>query len=99
MAPTHRTVLIAVATEIEAAALAGPLGFNEPPPPWVRCETGVGCDLVVTGVGKASAGGAVAAVLDPARHLGVLNVGIAGALNKKKKKKKKEMRKKQDERE
>ena len=37
-------------------------------------------DGVWTGVGKANAAGAVARVLDPSRHLGVLSIGIAGAL-------------------
>lgn len=37
-------------------------------------------DLVVSGVGKANAAGAVARVLHPAIHGGVLSVGIAGAL-------------------
>jgi len=37
-------------------------------------------DLVFTGVGKANAAGAVARVLDPDRPLGVLSVGIGGAL-------------------
>lgn len=37
-------------------------------------------DLVVTGVSKANAAGAVARTLDPGRHAAVLSVGIAGAL-------------------
>ncbi len=37
-------------------------------------------NLVYTGVGKANAAGAVARVLDPDRHRGVLSVGIAGAM-------------------
>ncbi len=36
--------------------------------------------MLVTGVGKANASGAVARVLDPARHSGVLCVGICGSL-------------------
>ncbi len=76
-------ILIAVATPIEANALREPLGFSiEAPEPWVRYESGSGCDIVVTGVGKANAAGAVALTLDPLRHAGVLNVGIAGVLPK-----------------
>ncbi len=37
-------------------------------------------DLVITGVGKANAAGAVARCADPRRHAGVLSVGLAGAL-------------------
>lgn len=37
-------------------------------------------DLVVTGVGKSNAAGAVARVLDPSRHSGVVSIGICGSL-------------------
>lgn len=37
-------------------------------------------DLVATGVGKANAAAAVARALDPARHAGLINLGVAGAL-------------------
>jgi len=47
---------------------------------WARCELNDRFDLVFTGVGKANAAGAVAKVLDPDRHTGVLSVGIAGSL-------------------
>jgi len=47
---------------------------------WERQSTPFNIDLVHTGVGKANASGAIARVLDPERHLGVLSVGIAGAL-------------------
>ena len=49
------------------------------PAQWALCACGV-VDVVYTGVGKASAAGGVSRVLDPDRHLGVLSVGIAGAL-------------------
>jgi len=48
---------------------------------WTLCPCGV-VDVVYTGVGKASAAGGVARVLDPDRHLGVLSVGIAGGMSK-----------------
>lgn len=37
-------------------------------------------DLVVTGISKANAAGAVARVLDPREHAAVLSLGVAGAL-------------------
>lgn len=37
-------------------------------------------EVVLTGVGKASAAAAAARFYDPARHAGVLSIGIAGAL-------------------
>lgn len=40
----------------------------------------MGVDLIETGVGKAQAAGAVALVFDADRHLGVLSIGVGGAL-------------------
>ncbi len=75
------TILIAVATPREASALRRPLRLTvENLQPWVLVQTPVGFDVVLTGVGKANAAGGVARVLDPDRHAGVLNVGIAGLL-------------------
>lgn len=51
-----------------------------PVSPWTRVALGAKLDLVMTGIGKANAAGAVARTLDPARHGLVLNVGIGGAL-------------------
>lgn len=39
-----------------------------------------GVDLVLTGIGKSNAAGAVARVFDAERHIGVLNLGIGGML-------------------
>ncbi|MDF1808254.1 MAG: futalosine hydrolase [Phycisphaerales bacterium] len=50
------------------------------PKHWARCELNDRFDLVHTGVGKSNAAGAVAKVLDPERHIGVLSIGIAGSL-------------------
>lgn len=47
---------------------------------WRAIEISTVLDMVVTGVGKASAAGGVARVLDPRRHGLVLSVGIAGLL-------------------
>ena len=75
------TILIAVATPREASALCRPLRLTvENLQPWVLVQTPAGFDVVLTGVGKANAAGGVARVLDPDRHAGLLNVGIAGLL-------------------
>ena len=76
-----RVWLLAVAAPREFAAISAALGHAcDRPKPWECAATDAGIDLVWTGVGKANAAGAVARVLDPTRHLGVLSVGIAGAL-------------------
>jgi futalosine hydrolase len=54
---------------------------DDPPPTfWVLEPLGPWFDLVVSGVGKAQAAGAAAWAFDPARHAGVLSVGVGGAL-------------------
>lgn len=50
------------------------------PSAWLARSVGARLDLVESGVGKANAAGAVARCLDPARHGGVLSLGICGAL-------------------
>jgi futalosine hydrolase len=47
---------------------------------WVVVALSTRLDLVQTGVGKSNASGAVARVLDPSRHAGVISLGVAGAL-------------------
>ncbi|HBS28303.1 MAG TPA: hypothetical protein DEB06_02375, partial [Phycisphaerales bacterium] len=47
---------------------------------WRARELSERFEMVVTGVGKANAAGAVARVLDAGRHAGVINLGVAGAL-------------------
>jgi len=47
---------------------------------WQLAELASGLDLVVTGVGKSNAAGAVARVLDPTRHRWVLSAGVCGSL-------------------
>ena len=73
-----RVLLLAVAAESEARAVLNGLGRSDLPAPWTLGAAGDGVELVVTGVGKANAAGAVARVLDPARHGAVLSVGVAG---------------------
>lgn len=75
-------VLLALAAPSEAraalAALGAPAELSERP--WTLHAISPRFDLIVTGVGKVNAGGAVAKHLDPARHAAVLSMGIAGAL-------------------
>lgn len=73
-------LLVAVAAPIEARSVVDALHAAAPPAaPWDIVECGP-IDLLLTGVGKANAAGAVAARADPERHAGILQLGIAGAL-------------------
>ncbi len=76
------TTLLAVAATIELEAIAGGLGLAKPDSVsrWSMIPLLPGLDAVLTGIGKANAAGAVARVLDPARHTGVLSLGIGGSL-------------------
>jgi futalosine hydrolase len=75
-----RKVLVAIAAEVEARAVLAGLGASaDVIHPWRLLPVGPRIDLVLTGVGKAAAAGAVARVLDPALHSLVLSVGIAGS--------------------
>lgn len=75
-------LLLAAAAPAEARTVAEALGsgIGAAARPWTLLELSPRFDLVVTGIGKANAAGAVARVLDLARHSGVLSVGVAGAL-------------------
>lgn len=82
-----RRWLLAVAAPSEAGAIAARLGSSArgagPAPEdayWKAVDLNGRMSLVLTGVGKANAAGAVARVFDPSRHLGVISIGIAGAL-------------------
>ncbi|MCW5774904.1 MAG: futalosine hydrolase [Phycisphaeraceae bacterium] len=80
IAPGRRT-LLAVAARAEAdAVLAGLSQAGDAPPAWTLTPIGERFDLVLTGVGKANAAGAVASTLDHARHAAVINLGVAGSL-------------------
>ncbi len=77
----RRSWLIAVAAPKELEAVARGLGYTDQLPGLWQCAcVSPRVDLVFTGVGKANAAGAVARVLDPDRHRGVLSAGIAGAM-------------------
>src|SRR5215468_11066936 len=84
-----RRWLLAVAAPVEARAVldgrgsARPAGGAQAATPgvrWTCIPAGDGLDMVVTGVGKANASAAVARAFDPARHAGVLSLGIGGSL-------------------
>ncbi|MGV6814267.1 MAG: futalosine hydrolase [Phycisphaerales bacterium] len=73
--------LIAVAATRELDALLRAARMDgQAPSKWSCFGINERFDGVWTGVGKANAAGAVARVLDPSRHLGVLSIGIGGAL-------------------
>lgn len=88
--PTPDTLLVAVAAPNEARAILFALGLRLDLAPWhavpLHDLTPSGspplprADLLLTGVGKAAAAGAVARAIDPSRHRGVLSIGVAGAL-------------------
>ncbi len=79
--PSRRWLLvIAAPKEWRAIASAINPGAPESPPEWTRIELTDRFDAVLSGVGKANAAGAAACTIDPARHAGVLSLGIAGAL-------------------
>jgi len=71
-----RSVLFAVASQVEARALfpEADLSF------WQAIRVGNSAQAVLTGVGKANAAGGVARVLDAKRHAGVVSLGVGGCL-------------------
>jgi futalosine hydrolase len=75
-------LLLAVAAPLEVSAVWDALGNGEaaPFPVWKLISCRPPFEMVVTGVGKASAAGGVARILDLTRHAGVISVGVAGAL-------------------
>jgi futalosine hydrolase len=80
---TPSVLLLAVAAPNEAGTILSALGVSGAIAEWqprrVVCGGGE-VEVLLTGVGKANAAGAVARVLDPFRHRGVLSAGVAGAL-------------------
>ena len=76
----HDRILLAVAAPAEARAVLAGVGGDPALAErgWELHRLGGWLDLVVTGVGKASAAGAVARVLGP--HAGVVSLGIGGLL-------------------
>ncbi|TVQ60944.1 MAG: futalosine hydrolase [Phycisphaerales bacterium] len=79
-AGTPRGLLVLVAAGKEAEAVCEGWGVPAPSRPWAPVVLGPGVDLVRTGVGLSNASGAAARFADPARHAGLLSVGVAGAL-------------------
>ena len=84
--PPGQIWLICAAAPAEARAILEGLGAPgsvvapDASRGWAPMHAHERIEVLLTGVGKASAAGAVAHVLDPARHVGVLSLGIAGAL-------------------
>jgi futalosine hydrolase len=74
-----KVLLLVVAAESEGAAVLSAFGRAELPAPWEVAALSPEVEVVVTGVGKANAAGAVARVLDARRHGAVLSVGVAGS--------------------
>lgn len=75
-------VILAVATPLEAAAVLRGLKRGDLPVPaeWRPQDVGGGFELLITGVGKSNAAGAVGRLLDVSRHSAVLTLGVAGSL-------------------
>lgn len=82
--PDERTgpVLLAIASAIEFRAVADGFagGSGVDARPWAVTRLAPGVEAILTGVGKANAAGGVAHVLEPARHAGVISLGLGGAL-------------------
>lgn len=77
-----RAWLLAVAAPIEARAVLSALGAAPDPAdrPWMLHEISGRFHLLVTGISKANAAGAVARLADPSRHRAILSTGVAGIL-------------------
>ena len=79
-------VLLVIAAPLEARAVLDALGPDADPGrdrdrvAWAPAALTPRLDLVVTGVGKASAAAGAARALDPDRHALALSLGVAGAL-------------------
>jgi len=78
--PERRALLIVAAPAEARAVLAGLGRSGEAPPAWTQAPINDRLDLVLTGVGKANAAGAVARTLDASRHAAAINLGVAGAM-------------------
>ncbi len=76
--------LLVVAAPAEARAVCDRFHAERPPvtipTAWQEVVLDPRRSLLLTGVGKANAAGAVARVFNHARHAGVINLGVAGAL-------------------
>lgn len=77
----RKSILLAVASPKEADAVLRGLGASDlRAEPWRATPIGRRFELLLTGVGKANASGAVARALHPAQTSLVVNLGIGGAL-------------------
>ncbi len=87
MTESRRWLVVAAAPKEVRAVIDGidPAGGPAIRVPEVWCSVRVGdrangAEVVRTGVGKSAAAGAIGALFDPSCHVGVMCVGIAGAL-------------------
>jgi futalosine hydrolase len=82
MLPTGKMLLIVVAAPNEFRAVVEGVGATIAPSPayWTRQPLTSVADVVLSGVGKANAAGAVARCYDADRHGAILSLGIAGVL-------------------
>lgn len=78
--PHSGRILLAIASDTEAQGLRGRFPGFEAGVPWKPVPLTPEVDLVVTGVGKANAAGAVSHAIANASYAGVISAGIAGAL-------------------
>ncbi|MBX3317839.1 MAG: futalosine hydrolase [Phycisphaeraceae bacterium] len=76
--PPNNRILVVVASEIEARAVAQGLGIENWGEPWRTHPITNLADLLLTGVGKSNAAGAVARAIDRSRYAALLSIGIAG---------------------
>lgn len=74
-------MVLVVAAPAEARAVRAAFAIADAPPgPWTRTALGPGMDLIVTGIGKANAAGAVGRLARPGSDGVLVSVGVAGAL-------------------
>lgn len=78
--PPKSRILVVVASEIEAKAAARGLGTENWGEPWHAHPITNLAELLLTGVGKSNAAGAVARAIDRSRYAALLSIGIAGTL-------------------
>lgn len=78
--PHSGRILLAIASDTEAQALRGRFPGFGAVVSWKPVPLAPGVDLVITGVGKANAAGAVAFAVANASYAGVLSAGFAGTL-------------------
>jgi len=76
----HGVILIVAAVGAEGGAVRRAFGRAGDPGDWTPEALDDRFELVVGGVGKANAAGALARFYDPARHLGAMSVGVCGSL-------------------